>query len=209
MGISVTPRPSREALRALAVQARLTGAGRFFVPVAKTSVPVLRADDLVVLSIAWTGLDLAVADGVAVLRAADGRSGILVAHFQPQHVDEEAIWETAPQLGDVLPKDPKAAQKAQQAGPNADTIAESRLAAPSRLAFDVPVGWGPITYTVEGILDALGRLPLRVHPGSQRLRLVVRELEVLRSDREAVGSRDPERSRPPARRIVYLETIEI
>jgi hypothetical protein len=54
-----------------------------------------------------------------------------------------------------------------------------------------------------------GSIAVPVARAGQRLRLVVREVEVLRSDREAVGSHDPERSSPAARRIVYLETIEL
>ena len=54
-----------------------------------------------------------------------------------------------------------------------------------------------------------GAIGLPAVRGAQRLRLVVREVEVLRSDREAVGSSDPEKGSPPARRIVYLETIEL
>ncbi|MBA3747922.1 MAG: hypothetical protein H0W96_10595, partial [Solirubrobacterales bacterium] len=54
-----------------------------------------------------------------------------------------------------------------------------------------------------------GAIGLPAVRGAQRLRLVVREVEVLRSDREAVGSSDPENVSPPARRIVYLETIEL
>jgi len=167
MGFRESLRPQRDLLTAVTISERLTDVGRFFVPLTAASVPVVRADDLVVLSITWEGLELAVEDGVAVLRDGDGRGGVLVAHFQPQHIDEEAIFEVATESPEILPKVEETGTTPPPAGfPDETTIAQSRLSAPSRLAFTVPVGWGPIAYTVEGILDALGNLPLRVHPGA-------------------------------------------
>jgi hypothetical protein len=119
---------------------------------------VLRPDDLVVLEVSWTGLHLLVqGDGdersAAILSDGPGE-GVLVVRLQPQAIEEDAFFETAPGYAD----DPSNRLPTEPAG--------SRLAAASRLAFTVPGGWPPIPFTVEGLLDAMARLPLRVHPSA-------------------------------------------
>ena len=126
---------------------------------------VLRPDDLVVLDVAWTGLQLEVVSEEEERHAflvGDGETaGALVVRLQPQAIEEDAFFETAPGYSPVPP------ENSTPSTPTAsDLPVSSRLAAASRLAFTVPAGWPPIPFTVAGLLDAIAQLPLRVHPNA-------------------------------------------
>jgi hypothetical protein len=111
---------------------------------------IARPDDLVVLEVAWRDLALHVeeaGDERAASLATDGSSeGILVLGLPPQAIEEDAYYEPETDT-ETLPD-----------------VAGARLAATSRLAFTVPRDFPPIPFTINGLLDALTRLPLRVHP---------------------------------------------
>jgi hypothetical protein len=136
-------------------------------------VGVVRPDDLVVLEVGWTGMHLAVVgEGEGEERRSelvlDGSSeGVLIVRLPPQAIEEDAFFETAPgytpQPPTPIPTTPAAS----------DLPVGSRIAAASRLAFTVPAGTPPILFTVAGLLDAMAKLPLRVHPNALPRRRIV------------------------------------
>jgi hypothetical protein len=160
-------------------------------------VPVARADDLVVLEVGWTGLELHVAkegtDGAASLATDGANDGVLIVRLPPQAIEEDAYFEADPHV-EIHPDKGK---------PAPDTIplpdvAGSRLAAASRLAFTVPKDFPPIPFTVQGLLEALTHLPLRVHPsalprqGPRQFRLALRDLlDAALVRKELSGGLDP------------------
>jgi hypothetical protein len=132
---------------------------------------VLRPDDLVVLEVGWMGMHLAVVGENDERRSElvlDGSSdGALIVRLPPQAIEEDAFFETAPgytpQPPNPIPTTPVAS----------DLPVGSRMAARSRVAFTVPSGTPPIPFTVAGLLDAMARLPLRVHPNALPRRRIV------------------------------------
>jgi hypothetical protein len=122
------------------------------------SATVIRPEDHLVLELDFRGVDFTppTAGQPGEVRGAAG--AFLIARFQPQHISEQAFYQASEEL-------------AQPGESNADDIpappgaVQSRLAGPSRLAFSLPAGV-KFSYTLEGVLDALGRLPLSVDPVS-------------------------------------------
>lgn len=106
----------------------------------KTTVRVLRPEDLLVLDITLVNLAPG-EDGLlhAVDPAAPSR---LVLQLPPQHLAEAAFLESETQNAPVEPLPVRHA-----------------LAAPSRLAFDVPADGPPIPWTVAGLLTWTGMAP--------------------------------------------------
>ncbi|MFH9726024.1 hypothetical protein ACH4M4_24135 [Streptomyces sp. NPDC017254] len=98
----------------------------------------LRPEDLVALTVRGSGLREQVrADGVVEVVAARPDAR-LVVEFPPQHIAET-----------VSPT---------------DTTSQARIAGPSRLAF--AIGQEAVPLTVDGVLTAMGRLPLVATPGN-------------------------------------------
>ncbi|MGW8359349.1 hypothetical protein ACWGK1_02070 [Streptomyces wedmorensis] len=98
----------------------------------------LRPEDLVALTVRGSGLRERVrADGVVEVLAAQPDAR-LVVEFPPQHI-AETVSQT-------------------------DTTSQARIAGPSRLAF--AVGQEAVPLTVDGVLTAMGRLPLVATPGT-------------------------------------------
>ncbi|MDC2959279.1 hypothetical protein PO587_33085 [Streptomyces gilvifuscus] len=122
---------------------------------------VLRPQDLVVLTVGSVGLtERQRPDGVVEL-VASRTGGRLIVDFPPQHTTEAVL--------------------------NSGTSAQARIAGPTRLHF--AVGLDPIPLTVDGLLDAMGRLPLVTTPQSPgqevcRLELPWRLLLALRPGRD-------------------------
>jgi hypothetical protein len=108
---------------------------------------VLRPDDLVVFDVAGYHLELRM-DGIGPALVPANPQARLEVRFAFQHLGERAFYRAVP------PPAPEAA------GP---PPIEALAAQPSRLVFDVPVG-ERIDYSIEGVLAAMSRLPLRVAP---------------------------------------------
>ncbi len=94
------------------------------------------------------------------------RPGLLMVIFPPQHIAEEAVFETPPFTGDPDPNRPAPGKlpslpDAPQVRP-APGHFKARIAQSSRLVFEVPNGHR-IPYTIEGLLD-WGALVPRLHP---------------------------------------------
>ncbi len=135
-------------------------------PTKSLSITVVRPDDLLVLRLDFLDVDFTPPQGGQPGRIAGQPQARLIVHFQPQHVAEQAFWEasdgtkqtpaeqaaeqTAPPPGNELPLPPPGS-------------VQSRLAGPSRLAFTIPPGQS-FPLTLEGVLEALTKLPLNVPP---------------------------------------------
>jgi hypothetical protein len=104
------------------------------------SVSVVRPEDLLVLQIAWQGLELRITPGPPQLVRAPSQAGVkprLTIAFPPQHIGEESFHEEAnPQNSQPL-KFP----------------IQGRLAGWSRLIFEIPDEIQAIPYTLERLLD--------------------------------------------------------
>jgi len=94
------------------------------------------------------------------------RPGLLTVIFPPQHIAEEAVFETPSFTGDPDPNRPAPGKipslpDTPQPRP-APGHFKARIAQSSRLVFEVPNGHR-IPYTIEGLLDWGGLVP-RLHP---------------------------------------------
>lgn len=106
---------------------------------------LIRANDLVALSVEGYGVELVVGPNPR-LRPKDGESSRLVVGFAFQHLGESAIYEDSED-------DPERPHPPVPALP----------ARPSRLVLEVPDG-AEIPFSTEGILEAISRLSMVVHP---------------------------------------------
>jgi hypothetical protein len=123
------------------------GPARFY---PRLTLTVLRPEDNLVLEISSEGLDSILGDDglPRLVRNKDATKARLIVGFPPQHVAEQVFQEQRP---------------IQEGGGPEDPILPARalFAAPSRLVFDVAEG-DRISLTVEGILEAMSRLPMAV-----------------------------------------------
>ncbi len=135
------------------------------------TVDVVRPADLVALSFTAEGCELVPDDPMPVLRPRQGARARLTVTLAYQHLAEQAVYEglapkppTFPTGNDVIadpaddPDDPVDGESARITPP-----IKVRPARASRLVFDVPAG-ERIPFSTAGLLDALGRLQLVVHP---------------------------------------------
>jgi hypothetical protein len=115
------------------------------------SATVIRPEDHLVLEIEFRGVDFTPPSGATPGEVRGASGARLIAHFQPQHVAEQAFYQSSEDL-------------AQPGEPGIETplppgAVQTRMAGSSRLAFDVPTG-EKLPYTLEGVLEAIKRLPL-------------------------------------------------
>ncbi|HEV8578673.1 MAG TPA: hypothetical protein VGX68_06275 [Thermoanaerobaculia bacterium] len=121
-------------------------------PPENLTLSVVRPDDLLILTLDF--------ENVLVTPPQAGQPGeiggtgnaLLTVHLQPQHVAEQAFLQVSQDHQVPVPSDEP---------PLPPGSVQSRLAGPSRLVFTVPAG-ETIPLTLEGLLDAFQRLPLRV-----------------------------------------------
>ncbi|WP_424893372.1 hypothetical protein [Streptomyces sp. XH2] len=140
------------------------------------AIRILRGTDLMDLSFGFPGLRLDDSAGRRrLVRADPQRDGLLVVTFGPQHVVEHAFNDQVP-------------------GESRDLPVDSRISGRSVLVFEV----GPqeaIDYTEDGLLGAMGRLPLRVvdaarEPERPPLTVTIRPAAAEGGPGEGAGARD-------------------
>lgn len=128
-------------------------------------VDVIRPSDLVALTVEGYDVELVTGDN-PLIRPKDAGRGRLVVQLAYQHLAERAIYEgSAPIPNETSPNGPSVPDAAPVDGENvrhAPPIS-ARPARGSRLVFEVPAG-EEIPFTTSGILEALGRLEMLVHP---------------------------------------------
>jgi hypothetical protein len=125
---------------------------------------VLRPEDFLLLRLEFRDVDFTPPSVGQAGEVRGAANACLIVEFPPQHIAEQAFYELTPAF-----KPSEAEEKARgPAGTEPDPLlrpgaVQSRLAGPSRLVFDVPPGEA-FPYSLQAILDALPRLPLRVSP---------------------------------------------
>ena len=122
---------------------------------------VIRADDLLVCQLEFVGITVSGTAPNRRLTVSGGADAIVVAHFPPQSVAEEAFPE----------------QRATTAGTSSAIIAESRrggdyaesrIAGPSQVAFRIDPSALPIPFRLADILALLSASALEVVPSAAR-----------------------------------------
>lgn len=107
-------------------------------PTAATTCTVLRAADMVTMTVRAVGLREESGANGSRRWVADGAPGRLVVQLPPQHIAETLITDGPP-------------------------TSQSRLAGPSMLHFEVPLNT-PLVLTTSGILSAMTTLPMKNDP---------------------------------------------
>jgi hypothetical protein len=121
-----------------------------------SSISVIRPSDHLVLDLEFRGVGFTAPSGMQPGEVRGAANAFLIVYFQPQHIHEQAFYQASqelPDAGDAQNLDP----------PRPPGLVQSRLSGPSRLVFTVPPG-EKFAYTLDGVLDALPRLPLSVTP---------------------------------------------
>jgi hypothetical protein len=118
-------------------------------------VRVLRPEDLLELLFHFVNVGFTPPVGSMPGQIVGQVGSYLVVYFQPQHIAEEAFFETAEGVTD--PADPNSEF------PSPPGSVRSILSGPSRLVFRLPVGT-TINYSLTGLLEALTQLTLNVSP---------------------------------------------
>jgi hypothetical protein len=121
-------------------------------PTQSFSVSVIRPQDLLVLTLEFREVDFTPPAGTLPGQIAGQAGALLIAHFQPQHIAEQAFYQVSDIPGDTGNEPPLSPGRVR-----------SLLAGPSRLVFTVPPG-ELIPLNAAGLLAALERLPLNVTP---------------------------------------------
>jgi hypothetical protein len=132
------------------------------------TVDVTRGRDLVGLTVEFYACELATGGDGPIVRPVAGGDGRVVVRLPFQHLGERAVYEeAAPVANEMNPSAPPAADPAVDAAglltPWPLGVDEAVPARSSRLVFTLPTG-DTVPFSSEGILAAIGRLPMVVHP---------------------------------------------
>ena len=119
------------------------------VPVQNLTFSTLRPDDLLALDFECINLRVKAGSPPKLVRQNASAPAYIVVHFPPQHIAEQAFFETTP---DFKP-DPKAAPEPTTSEPPTPPPVLSRISGPSRLAFFVPSDIDEIPLTLESLLS--------------------------------------------------------
>jgi hypothetical protein len=125
------------------------------------SATIIRPKDLLVLSCDFINVVFDPPQPGVPGKITGATNALLVIHFQPQHIAEQAFYQTS---DFQQTKEEKAAGQPPPPGNESPTIpgsVQSRLSGPSRLVFSVPSS-ETIPFTVEDLLESIKRLPLNV-----------------------------------------------
>ncbi len=123
------------------------------VPLQNLKFSVLRPDDLLALEFECVNLRIQEGPRPALVRQNAANPAYLIVHFPPQHIAEQAFYETA---GPAIKPDEKEA-KTRPEPTTSETPSPppvlSRIAGPTRLAFLVPKEISEIPLTIESLLS--------------------------------------------------------
>lgn len=118
-------------------------------PIRNLSFSVLRPDDLLALEFECINLEVRAGVPPRLVRKNAAAPAYLVVHFPPQHIAEQAFFETTP----GYQPDPKAPAEPTTAETPAPPPVLARIAGPTRLAFFVPKEVAEIPLTLESLLS--------------------------------------------------------
>jgi hypothetical protein len=141
LGADQVTRQKVQALRPKAVEKTAAVAPRL-------TIPVFRPDDLLALEIECFNLTVKPGVPPRLVRQNAGAPAYLVVHFPPQHVAEQAFFETTP---DFEP-DPKSPPEPTSAETPTPPPVLARISGPTRLAFLVPSSITEVPLTLESLL---------------------------------------------------------
>ncbi len=119
------------------------------VPVQNLTFSVLRADDLLALDFECINLQVKAGLPPKLVRQNASAPAYIVVHFPPQHITEQAFFETTP---DYKP-DPKAPPEPTTAEIPSPPPVQARISGPTRLAFLVPADFSEVPLTLESLLS--------------------------------------------------------
>ncbi|HOW84849.1 MAG TPA: hypothetical protein P5119_05795 [Candidatus Aminicenantes bacterium] len=108
-------------------------------------IPVLRPDDLLALDFECVNLTVKPGAPPRLVRRNASAPAYIIVHFPPQHIAEQAFFETTPEFN-ADPKEPTTAETP------APPPVQARISGPSRLAFVVPEAVESIPLTLESLL---------------------------------------------------------
>lgn len=128
------------------------------------TVSVLRPDDFLAVGFAFVNLRLEQGATPRLVRADAAAPAFVILQLPPQHVLEEAFFESA---GPALPlaRDDADARRSSATLPSPPV--KGRLSGPSRLVFRVPTGIDEVPYTLAALLEACRSFPLQVSPAAR------------------------------------------
>jgi hypothetical protein len=129
-------------------------------PVVSLRISLLRPDDLLNLTVDAVNLrlDAEDPDHPVLVHADEAKQALVIVHFPPQTIVEQAFFEAGgPKPKDrppdgVRPSDPDPTSGPATAMPGPPGSAAARIGGPTRLVFRVPDGVS-IPYSIEGLLD--------------------------------------------------------
>lgn len=151
-------------------------------------VSCVRPDDLLVCDFVFENLRLDSSGAPKLVRRGTS-TPVLIVEFPPQSFGEQAFMDSAGQEGQEVPRDEKFPETAGDVTPKVDNknerqpaekipplpSARIRMSGPSRLAFSMPAEEADLEFTIEAILDACRRWPMRLDvnavPDPPRLRV--------------------------------------
>ena len=126
-------------------------------PIAVESIillPIIRPDDLLVLNVVLSNLTVSKGPGPRQITIINpSKPGILVAGHQPQSIFEQGWQEPANLNSNLDPAPP--------------SVAGSRMAGPSYVAYSAPPGFTSLPFTLKDILNALQTWPMRLDVNAQ------------------------------------------
>jgi hypothetical protein len=128
-------------------------------------VSVIRPHDLLDLRFEFINVDFSSPQFGQPGKITGISNSLLAVYFQPQHIAEEAFFETSPGASQTQeekdadqPSHPPSNEFPSQPG-----AVQSIISGPSRLVFTIPANQ-VIEYTLAGLLTALTQLPQNVSP---------------------------------------------
>ena len=111
-------------------------------------IPVFRPDDLLAIDIECVNMSVKGGNPPRLVRQKASAPAYVIVHFPPQHIAEQAFFETTPELK----PDPKSPAEPTTAETPSPPPVLARLSGPSRLAFIVPDSVSEIPLTLESLL---------------------------------------------------------
>jgi hypothetical protein len=120
------------------IQQKIAPQTRLKIPQTGLIISALRPEDLLCLDFEFINLKMS---GPRLIRENRNQPAYMIVHFPPQHIAEEAFYETSPEMkdssGSEIPKSPPVF---------------SRIAGPTRLSFLIPDEINEIPLTLEALL---------------------------------------------------------
>jgi hypothetical protein len=174
----VPPPPPPDSLRRVVTFDRFRPDDPPLYKLARPKLSVVRPEDLLVLNFEFVNLDLDSSGPKPKLVRRSGATPLIVVHFPPQNIAEQALFEADPDVPsantstqssatDKPPADPDTGKKGSSTSDKPSSFpppVASRISGPSRLVFRMPSSETSIDYSLQALLTACNEYPLNVAP---------------------------------------------